>query len=112
VYDERVFKNIVTTLDSTANFDENPRAWLCAAKRSTIFIFSDSNETSKSDSNFVARDCNDSKTVVPKLLKQKKIKEKKHKANRISSLNTMNSKKHKTEKIKRDTIKNKSNIKN
>jgi hypothetical protein len=75
-----------------------------------IFVFSELNDCSRSDSNFTARDVKFSKILAPTLLNIKKTKEKKHKANKISSSKTTISKKHKTENEKNDTIKNMSNI--
>ena len=82
--------------------------------KSTNFDISDSldelKDTKRSSSNFVARDWKVSKIDSPIELKLKKIKLKKHSANKISSLNTTNSKKHITENKKSDTMKKMSNI--
>jgi hypothetical protein len=58
-----------------------------------------SKDINNSASNFSARDWKVLKMLSPKALKLKKIKLKKHKASKISSIKTINSKKHKTEKI-------------
>jgi hypothetical protein len=57
------------------------------------------------------RDSKTFKIVVDNELKQKKTNDKKQRANKISSLNTMNSKKHNTENKKILITKYKSNIK-
>jgi hypothetical protein len=50
-------------------------------------------EVKRSDSNFIAREVKNSKVELPKLLKQKNKKLKKHRAKSTSSLKIINSKK-------------------
>ena len=68
------------------------------------------NEINKSDSNLDARELKLSETETDNVLKQKKIKQKKHNAKRISSLKTINSIKQSTENKNKKPIKTMSNI--
>ena len=93
------------------NLVGKPRDKRKSVNLETRLIFVELKEISKSSSNLAARDWKISKIESPIELKLKKIKLKKHKANKISSLKTTISKKQRTENKKRETIKKTSNIK-
>ena len=93
------------------NFVKKPRDKRKSENFETRPVFEELKEISKSSSNLAARDWKVSKIESPIELKLKKIKLKKHKANKISSLKTTISKKQRTENKKRETIKKTSNIK-
>ena len=92
------------------NFETKPRDDKKLSNFETRDFLVKPKDKSKSASNLAARDWNISKTESPKVLKLKKIKLKKQRANKISSLNTMNSKKQRIENKKREAIKKISNI--
>ena len=93
------------------NFVKKPRDRRKSENFETRLVFEELKEISKSSSNLAARDWKVSKIESPIELKLKKIKLKKHKASKISSLKTTISKKQRTENKKRETIKKTSNIK-
>ena len=93
------------------NFVKKPRDRRKSENFETRLVFDELKEISKSSSNLAARDWKVSKIESPIELKLKKIKLKKHKASKISSLKTTVSKKQRMEKKKRETIKKTSNIK-
>ena len=93
------------------NFVKKPRDKRKSENFETRPVFEELKEISKSSSNLAARDWKVSKIESPIELKLKKIKLKKHRASKISSLKTTISKKQRIEKKKRETIKKTSNIK-
>lgn len=93
------------------NFVKKPRDKRKSENFETRPVFEELKEISKSSSNLAARDWKVSKIESPIELKLKKIKLKKHKASKISSLKTTVSRKQRMEKKKRETIKKMSNIK-
>ena len=93
------------------NFVKKPRDRRKSENFETRLVFEELKEISKSSSNLAARDWKVSKIESPIELKLKKIKLKKHRASKISSLKTTISKKQRMEKKKRETIKKTSNIK-
>lgn len=93
------------------NFVKKPRDKRRSENFETRPVFEELKEISKSSSNLAARDWKVSKIESPIELKLKKIKLKKHRASKISSLKTTISKKQRMEKKKRETIKKTSNIK-
>ena len=80
------------------NFVKKPRDKRKSENFETRPVFEELKEISKSSSNLAARDWKVSKIESPIELKLKKIKLKKHKASKISSLKTTVSKKQRMEK--------------
>ena len=96
---------VETQIDKTLNFETKPRDARRLENFARIVCLEISKESNKSASNFKARDWNVSKTESLMVLKLKKIKLKKQRANKISSLKTMNSRKQRIEKTNSEAIK-------
>jgi hypothetical protein len=90
---------------SVSHFETIPREALRLSASLTAASLDKLKDTNSSSSNLLARELKVSKTLSPSALKLKKIKLKKHNANRISSLKTIISKTHKMEATKTTIIK-------